>query len=48
MVLTGAMARNLSWPAVSQSCILQLVPSGRTIFLVKKKAPIVLCCFGEK
>ncbi len=45
---TGAIARNLSCPAVSHNCILHVDESGNTIRFVKKKAPIVLCCFGEK
>lgn len=40
----GAMARNRSWPAVSQIWILHASPFDVTIFLVKKKAPIVDCC----
>ena len=47
-VLTGAIARNRSCPAVSHSCILHMTPFGKLNFFVKKKAPIVDCCFGAK
>ena len=46
--LTGAIARNLSCPAVSQSCILHCAPFGSVNVLAKKNAPMVDCCLGAK